>query len=86
MKISRKTLARWVRETVKTFQYVVAVFVVVILAGLVPGDRVDMGAFAAALGLVMLAVIDAAVSVPALILAKRIERPAVAPVPVRQEW
>lgn len=86
MKITRETTARWIREAVKLFQYPLAIIGIVIVASLLPGDNQHIGTFAAFLGLVLLAALDAAVSVPALIVAKRLERPALAPVKVRSDW
>lgn len=86
MKIDRKKLARGVRETVKTFQYVFAIPVIYLVASLVPGDAIGFNVVGTIGLLVIVGLIDAAVSVPLLFAAKRLEKDALEPVPVRSEW
>lgn len=86
MKISKKKLAHWVREIAKAFQYPLALLAVVITASLVPGDRVDISTAGWVVGMVILALTDAAVCIPLLLLAKRLEKDVLEPVPVRNEW
>lgn len=86
MKVSRKTVARWVREGVKTLQYLFAVPVLYLVASLVPGDRIGFNVVGTIGLLVIVGLIDAAVSLPLLFAAKRLEKDALTPVPVRSEW
>ncbi len=86
MKINRSKLAHGVRETVKTLQYFFAVPVIYLVASLVPGDRIGFNVVGTIGLLVIVGLIDAAVSVPLLIAAKRLEKDVLAPVPVRSEW
>lgn len=86
MKIDRKKLARGVRETVKTLQYLFAVPLIYLVASLVPGDRIGFNVVGTIGLLIIVGLIDAAVSVPALLLAKKLERDALEPVPVRSDW
>jgi len=86
MKISRKKMAQWLREAVKAVQYVTGLFVLIITASLVPGDSVDIGTAAWVVGVVLFGAMDAAVSLPLLWAAKRLERPALQPVRVRDDW
>lgn len=86
MKINRTRLAGWIREVVKAVQYVTAFFVLIITASLVPGDSVDIGAGAWVVGIILFGMMDAAVSLPLLWAAKRLERPEIKPVPVRNDW
>jgi hypothetical protein len=86
MKINRSKLAHGVRETVKTLQYLFAVPALYLVASLVPGDRIGFNVVGTIGLLVIVGLIDAAVSVPLLIAAKRLEKDVLAPVPVRSEW
>lgn len=76
---------RIIWELVMAVQYLAAVVAVVIVGSLLPGDNAEIGTFAAAIGLVLLGIADAVISAPALILAYRMGRPALAPVS-RTEW
>lgn len=78
--------ARWIREGVKLFQYPLALIAIVIVASLLPGDNQDISTLGAVIGLIMLAFLDAAICLPLLYLAKRLDRPALAPVAPRDSW
>jgi hypothetical protein len=82
MKISRKTVARWTRETVHTIQYVMALPALYLVASLVPGDRIGFNVVGTIGLLVIVGVIDAVISLPLLFLIHRLERPVLDPV----EW
>lgn len=86
MKISKRRIAGGIREVVKAVQYVTALFLVIITASLLPGDSVDISAAAWVVGLVLFTLADAAVSLPLLMVAKRLERDSLEPVPVRSDW
>jgi hypothetical protein len=86
MKINRRKLAHVVRKAVEIVQYAFALPVLYLVASLLPGDRIGFNVVGTIGMLVILAVIDAAVSVPLLIAAKRLEKDVLAPVPVRSEW
>jgi hypothetical protein len=86
LNISPSRGAHWIREGVKTFQYVLALPALIITASLLPGDNQHIGTFAWVIGMVMLLMIDAIVSLPALAFAKRLDRPVVAPVAPRDSW
>lgn len=86
MKAKKKALPRGIREAVKNFQYLVAVPVLYLVASLLPGDRIGFNVVGTIGLLVIVGIVDAVVSLPLLYLAKRLESPAVKPVPVREEW
>jgi hypothetical protein len=85
LNVSPSRGAHWIREGVKNFQYVLAIPALVIVASLLPGDSQDIGTFAAFIGIIMLAIIDVLVCLPALVVAKRLDRPTLAPVN-RDSW
>ena len=76
---------RVIWEAVMFLQYLAGIVAVVIVASLLPGDNQDIGTLAAIIGLFLLGVLDAVISGPALYLAHRMGRPALAPV-VRDTW
>jgi len=86
LNVSPSRGAHWIREGVKLFQYPLALIAIVIVASLLPGDNQHISTLGAFIGLIMLAMIDAVVSVPALVIAKKLDRPAVPPVSVRDTW
>lgn len=86
MKINRAMMARGIRKAVEIVQYAFALPALYLVASLLPGDRIGFNVVGTIGMLVILAVIDAAVSLPALFAANRLEKDVLEPVPVRSDW
>lgn len=74
------------REIIWWTNAIIAIPVIYLAAGLVPGDRVHVNTVGAVAMLVMLAVLDAAISLPCMLWRRKINAPALAPVRQGARW
>ena len=79
-------LDKIMKEIVWFTHFLIGVLLVIPVAGLVPGDRVNLNVIGSLGLIVLLVALDAVITVPCTLWRRKINRPVLAPVRIRSRW